>query len=227
MKDILLVEDNIELSQLIQTFLKKSGFSLFSCTSGEDAFAYLLQHDVKLILLDIMLPEMDGFALCQKIRQSQNIPILMMSARSTKDDQLLGFSLGADDYLEKPVDPDILVAKIKALLARFYDTNTTKNKQIISGGITMDVDARIAYLNDQQLTLNGKEFDLLYLFVMNPNKTLHKDYVFNQIWGSDSESEMQTLTVHIKMLRAKIEDDPKQPQRITTLWGIGYRYEEV
>lgn len=225
MVDILFVEDNLELASLIQAFLVKSGFSLSIVHDGEAAIAWMKQHQAKLVLLDIMLPGMDGFAVCEKIRVQQNLPILMMSARSSKDDQLMGFELGADDYLTKSVDPEILTAKIKALLHRFYQ-EPLKNI-LISGAISIDQKAHIVYLNEVTLSLSIKEYELLLIFVKNPGKTLHKEYLFNQIWGIDSESESQTLTVHIKMLRTKIEKDAKNPQRILTLWGIGYRYEEI
>lgn len=226
MIDILLIEDNIELANLIQTFLKKKGFSLSHVVSGEEGFIWLQEHHPRLILLDIMLPQMDGFAFCKQLRKQQEIPILIMSAKSSKSDKLLGFELGADDYMEKPVDPDILCAKIKALLSRF-ETNNKEALYLKSKDIEIDVSAHKAYLKKQPLELNVKEFELLLLFVRNAGKTLNKDFLFNQIWGCDSVSENQTLTVHIKMLRSKIEDHPREPKRIKTVWGIGYRYEEI
>lgn len=226
MQDILLVEDHVELAKLIKTFLCKEGFSLYHVTSGEEAIEWLTKHVAKIVLLDIMLPHMDGFAVCKKIRQKGDQPIIIMSAKSEKTDQLLGFELGADDYMEKPVDPDILCAKVKALLMR--SQSMQQDDMILqSGAITMDLHAHKVYLYERLLDLNIKEFALLLLFVKNAGKTLHKDYLFKEIWGCDSESENQTLTVHIKMLRSIIEDNPKKPQRIQTVWGVGYRYEEI
>lgn len=224
--NVLLVEDNLELAKLIQAFLQKEGFSLTFVDSGEKALAHIKENTVDILLLDIMLPGIDGFAVCQYIRHSSNIPILILSARAGKEDKLLGFELGADDYMEKPIDTDILCAKIKVLLSRSQQ-HSLKDKMIISGNIKIDQEARIAYLKDAQLELNTKEYELLLLFVQNPGKVLHKEYLFNKIWGLDSESEYQTLTVHIKMLRTKIEEDARSFQRIHTVWGIGYRYEEV
>ena len=170
------------------------------------------------MLLDIMLPGMDGFAVCRAVRERWNLPILIMSARSARGDKLSGYELGADDYMEKPVDPDILTAKVRALLQRAYGV-TVENSLLLSGDITLDQNARKAYLGGELLELNVKEYKLLQLFVQNPGKTLRKEYIFNEIWGMDSFSENQTLTVHVKMLRTKIEENPKEPKRIQTVWG--------
>lgn len=226
MKDILLVEDNKELAKLIQAFLNKEGFSCYHKTNGEQALNWLKDNSPHVILLDIMLPGMDGFAFCQAVRHISQIPIFIMSARSTKSDQLMGFELGADDYIEKPVDPDILVAKIKALSLRLKNQQNNLNT-LVSGDIKINKDARKVYLKDKLLELNVKEYELLLLLVENAGKTLHKDYLFNQIWGCNSMSENQTLTVHIKMLRSQIEEDSRCPKRIKTVWGVGYRYEEI
>lgn len=225
MRDILLVEDHRELSQLIQTFLQKEGFTCYCAFSAEEALEWLKSHFPQVILLDIMLPGMDGFAFCQTVRHHSQVPILMMSARSTKTDQLTGFELGADDYIEKPVDPDILCAKIRALFLRYQKQ---QNHHIcVSGDIKIDQNAHKVYLKNERLFLNTKEYELLLLFIHNSGKTLRKDYLFNKIWGMNSTSENQTLTVHIKMLRNHIEEDPRHPKRIQTVWGVGYRYEEI
>lgn len=226
MRDILLVEDNIDLAQLIIDFLRKEGMTVYHAPSGEAAVTFLEKDTVKVVLLDIMLPGMDGFAVCRDIRRRGNLPVLILSAKSEKSDKLTGYELGADDYMQKPVDPEILTAKVKALMSRSYGAKTSSD-MLISGGITIDIDARKVYLNSELLEMNVKEFELLLLLAQNPGKTLHKDYLFNQIWGMDSFSENQTLTVHIKMLRTKIEENPRQPRRIQTVWGVGYRYEEI
>ena len=225
MSKVLLIEDNQELAELIQAFLNKEGFSCFHCLSGEAAKEYLFLQTPQVIILDIMLPGIDGFAFCQYIRTTSQVPILMMSAKSSKTDKLLGFELGADDYMEKPVDTDIMCAKIRALIARHHPES--EEPILISGGIKVDKQAHKVYLYNQLIDLNVKEYELLLLFIENKGKTLHKDFLFNQIWGVNSMSENQTLTVHIKMLRLKIEKDSRQPQRIQTVWGIGYRYEEI
>lgn len=226
MTDILLVEDNEELSLLIQAFLNKEGFSCHHVTMAEKALQWLEDHQPKVILLDIMLPGMDGFAFCKDVRKTSRIPIFVISARSTKTDQLMGFELGADDYIEKPVDPDILCAKLRALFLR-NQNHKIDTRTLISGDIKIDQNAHKVYLKNKLLYLNVKEYELLLLLIQNEGKTLHKDYLFHKIWGEDSMSENQTLTVHIKMLRNHIEEDPRHPKRIQTVWGIGYRYEKV
>jgi DNA-binding response OmpR family regulator len=226
MIDLLLVEDNLELADLICTFLKKDGFSIINVDSGEKALEFLEKGVAKIVLLDIMLPGIDGFAVCSGIRANHNIPIIIMSAKVDKEDKINGFTLGADDYIEKPVDVDILSAKVSALMKRNYEL---KAKRIIinSGAISINKEASEVYLNGKLLNMTSKEFELLLLLVENYGKTLRKDYIFNKIWGADSFSEDQTLTVHIKMLRDKVEDNPKKPKRIVTLWGVGYKYEEI
>lgn len=226
MTDILLVEDNLELAELTKAFLEKEGFSVCHKDNGENAVAFLQQEAIKIILLDIMLPGLDGFAVCKAVREKGSVPILILSARSEKNDKLTGYQLGADDYMEKPIDIEILIAKVKALIQRTYRLQK-EQELLVSGGIAIDKEARRAYLYDTVLELNVKEYQLLLLLAENPGKTLSKEFLFNEIWGFDSFSENQTLTVHIKMLRSKIETNPKSPERIQTVWGVGYRYEEV
>ncbi|MCB7521160.1 response regulator transcription factor [[Clostridium] hylemonae] len=225
MYDILLVEDNEELAGLLRDFLVDRGYSVLRAARGDDAVRYAERGEVRLVLLDIMLPGMDGFAVCRQIRKSQNVPVLIMSAKSGKQNKLTGYELGADDYMEKPVDPEILSAKVNALLKR--SGRAQEEMLLVSGEITLNRKARTVNLRGKSLELNVKEYELLLLFVRNPGKTLRKEYIFGNVWGTDSFSESQTLTVHIKMLRAKIEENPREPKRILTVWGVGYRYEEI
>ncbi|MGL4107547.1 response regulator transcription factor [Clostridium sp. LP20] len=226
MVDLLLVEDNLELADLICTFLKKDGFSIINVETGEKALEFLERDVAKVVLLDIMLPGIDGFTVCSNIRKNHNIPIIIMSAKVNKEDKLNGFTLGADDYIEKPVDIDILSAKVSALIKRNYELKAER-KIINSGAISINKGANEVYIHGSLLNMTSKEFELLLLLVESPGKTLSKDYLFNKVWGADSFSENQTLTVHIKMLRDKIEEDSKNPKRIITLWGVGYKYEEI
>jgi DNA-binding response OmpR family regulator len=207
-------------------FFKKDGFSIINVESGEKALEFLEKDVAKIMLLDIMLPGIDGFTVCSSIRKNHNIPIIIMSAKVDKEDKINGFTLGADDYIEKPVDIDILSAKVSALMKRNYELKA-KRTIINSGAISINKEANEVYLDGKLLSMTSKEFELLLLLVENPSKTLRKDYIFNKIWGAESFSEDQTLTVHIKMLRDKIEENPKKPKRIVTLWGVGYKYEEI
>ncbi len=220
MIDILVVEDNMEMAGLLCDFLKADGYSVDHCENGENALKHFEQCGARLLILDIMLPGLDGFGVCRKIRESYNTPIIIVSARTEKDDKLSGLVLGADDYIEKPYDIDILLAKIKGIFQRRYNCDV-----ITDGFIRIDKNKRKAYKENNLIELNQKEFDLLCLLMENSGKTLSKEYVFNKIWGFDSFSEPQTLTVHIKWLRQKIENNPKKPEHILTVWGVGYRYE--
>ena len=220
MTDILVVEDNIEMATLLCDFLEAEGYSVTHCADGGSALSAFGSEGARLVILDIMLPGLDGFAVCRKIREASNTPIIIVSAKTEKDDKLNGLILGADDYIEKPYDIDILLAKIKGIFTRRY------NSDVLSDGfLKIDRNERRAYREDAELELTQKEFDLLLLLAENPGKTLGKDFLFNKIWGFDSFSEPQTLTVHIKRLRQKLEADPKKPSRIVTVWGVGYRYE--
>lgn len=218
--DILVVEDNMELGGLLCDFLRSEGYAVTHCTDGESAVAAFVKDGAKLVILDIMLPGMDGFAVCTKIRETSHAPILMVSAKVEKDDKLSGLLLGADDYIEKPYDIDILLAKVKGIFTRRYHSDVFSD-----GFLKIDKSKRLIYKGTVPLELTQKEYELLTLLAENADKTLSKDFLFNRIWGCDSFSEAQTLTVHIKWLRQKIEDNPKSPRHIVTVWGVGYRYE--
>lgn len=219
MVDILIVEDNKEIAGLLCDFLKAENYIVSIAHSGERAVELYQKYGAKLILLDVMLPGIDGFAVCSKIRKESNTPILIVSAKSEKDDKLKGLNLGADDYIEKPFDMDIMLAKIKGIFKRTYGQD-----EIFDNDLIINKENKVVYKNDVLLEMTSKEFDLLLLLVENKGKVLKKEYIFKQIWGSDSFSEIQTLTVHIKWLREKIEKNPKEPVRIQTVWGVGYKF---
>lgn len=219
MTDILIVEDNKELAELLCDFLRAENYTVSLCENGEKALSLYEKYGARLVVLDIMLPGIDGFAVCRKIREESNTPILIVSAKTDKDDKLNGLILGADDYIEKPYDIDILMAKIAGIFKRRYAL-----EEITEGDLRLNLAEKIVYKNDVQIDMTQKEFELLTLFIENKGKTLKKEYIFNQIWGSDSFSEQQTLTVHIKWLRQKIEENPKEPAHIQTVWGVGYKF---
>ena len=222
MKDILIVEDNRTLSGLLKDFLEKENYTVDVASSGEEALSLFQLHGARLIVLDIMLPGMDGFFVCKKIREQTDVPILVVSARVDKEDKLKGLMLGADDYIEKPYDIDIMLAKISGIFKRKYSRD-----EITLGDITINKASRTVCKNGVPIEMTSKELELLTLFLENPGKTLTKEYLFGEIWGGYSESEQQTLTVHIRWLRQKIEDDPTKPKRIHTVWGVGYKYESI
>lgn len=218
--DILIVEDNIELATLLNDFLRAENYSVKIASNGEDALEIFEREGAKLVLLDIMLPGMDGFAVCKEIRKQYDTTIFVLSAKTGKDDKLNGLVLGADDYIEKPYDIDILLARINGIFKRRYAVDVLE-----LADFKIDRIKRLVYKNGRQLELRAKEFDLLLLLVENQGKVLTKEMIFARIWGLDSDSELQTLTVHIKWLREKIEEDAKHPKHIITVWGVGYRFE--
>ena len=220
MLDILIVEDNKEIGNLLCDFLRKENYTVSVVENGEKALELYEKYGAKVIVLDIMLPGMDGFSVCSKIRETSNTHILIASAKVEKNDKLKGLNLGADDYVEKPYDVDILIAKIKGILKRKYG-----QEEIVEGNIRLNTVKQSIYVNEHKKEATEKEFELLKLLIENKNVTMKKEYLFNNVWGSDSDSEIQTLTVHIKWLREKIEEDPKKPKHIITEWGVGYRFE--
>lgn len=220
MMDILIVEDNEEIGVLLQDFLEAEGYDVYFATSGEEALEVYAEEGAKLVVLDIMLPGIDGFGVCSRIRENSNTPIIIVSAKNAKEDKLNGLMLGADDYIEKPYDIDILIAKIAGIFKRRYSSD-----EIVDGNIRLDKIGRRLYVDGMECTTTSKELDLLIYLLENKGKVLPKEELFNKIWGFDSESEPQTVTVHMKWLREKIEKDPKKPERIQTVWGVGYRFE--
>ena len=219
MLDILIVEDNQEIAQLLCDFLRAEDFTVSVADSGEKALSLYERYGARLLVLDVLLPGMDGFAVCSKIREQSNTPILIVSAKTEKNDKLTGLLLGADDYIEKPYDVDILLAKIRGIFHRRYAQD-----EIVDGNLRLNKASHSLTIDGKTIDLTGKEFDLLRLLMENKGKAMSKEYLFSQVWGSDSFSELQTLTVHIKWLRKKIEDDPKNPKKILTVWGVGYQY---
>lgn len=220
MLDIIIVEDNKEIGTLLCDFLRKENYVVSIADTGEKALALYEKYGAKLIVLDIMLPGMDGFAVCSKIRETSNTHILIASAKVEKNDKLKGLNLGADDYIEKPYDIDILIAKIKGIFKRKYG-----QEEIVEDNLRLNTVQQSLFVDGQKKDITEKEFELLKLLIENKNVTMKKEYLFNTVWGSDSDSELQTLTVHIKWLREKIEEEPKKPKHIITEWGVGYRFE--
>ncbi|MBR4224210.1 MAG: response regulator transcription factor [Oscillospiraceae bacterium] len=219
MIDILIVEDNRELSDLLCDFLRAEGYTVSTAENGEKALSLFERYGARLVVLDINLPDMTGFTVCSKLRENADTPILIVSCRTDRQDKLNGYDLGADDYIEKPYDIDILIAKIKGIFKRRYKQDT-----LSADGVTLDLAARTATIDGKSIDLSAKEFDLLALLMENRGKALKKEYLFNTVWGSDSGSEVQTLHVHINKLRAKLGDDSKNAKKIVTVWGIGYKY---
>ena len=227
MKKILIVEDEISIAELERDYLEIDGFYVDIIRDGSDGLRLALNEDYDLVILDLMLPVVDGFEICRQLRTATNIPILMVSARKEDIDKIRGLGLGADDYITKPFSPGELVARVKAHLARYerlLGNSHQKNDLINIRGLSIDKAARRVFINNVEVNLTNKEFELLVFLASNPNRVYSKDDLFERIWGMDSMGDLATITVHIGRLRDKIEPVPSNPQYIETIWGVGYRF---
>ncbi|MBQ5418361.1 MAG: response regulator transcription factor, partial [Oscillospiraceae bacterium] len=220
MTDILIIDDNEELAGLISDFLIREGYSVRRAASAEEGLTLLENEMFRLLLLDLMLPGKSGYDALGEIRRSRNIPVIMMSAKTDDESKILGMDIGADDFVDKPFSIPVLTSKIKAVMRRTYDT---AEKDILSVcGITADVGARRVYKNGAEIPVKGKEFDLLVYLMEHKGQTLEREKIFNAVWGADCFSELSSLSVYISWLKAKIEDDPKNPTLINTVYKVGY-----
>ncbi|MCI9427710.1 MAG: response regulator transcription factor [Eubacterium sp.] len=227
MSKVLIVEDEVAIADLEKDYLELSGFEVEIETSGEIGLSRALSEEFDMFLLDLMLPGVDGFEICKKIREVKNTPILMVSAKKDDIDKIRGLGLGADDYITKPFSPSELVARVKAHLARYerlIGSNQPENDLIEIRGIKIDKTARRVWVNDEEKQFTTKEFDLLTFLAENPNRVFTKEELFREIWDMESIGDIATVTVHIKKIREKIEINTAKPQYIETIWGVGYRF---
>ena len=228
MSRILIIEDEEAIADLEKDYLELSDFEVYICNAGDKGLLATQNQEYDLVILDLMLPGMDGFEVCRRIRETKNIPILMVSAKKDDIDKIRGLGLGADDYMTKPFSPSELVARVKAHLARYerlVGTNQKPQNDIVEiRGIRIDKTARRVYVNGEEKTFTTKEFDLLTFLAENPNHVFTKDELFREIWDMDSIGDIATVTVHIKKIREKIEADTAKPNYIETIWGVGYRF---
>jgi len=232
MKRILIVEDDISIATLQKDYLELEGFCVEIVDNGHVALNFLERETVDLVILDIMLPGIDGFSVLRTIREDLAIPVLLVSAREEELYKIKGLDLGADDYITKPFSPAELVARVKAHLAR-YDrmkerfaggVEVNKNSRIQVRGLVVDKDARQVFVNGKEVTLAQKEFDLLLFLLQNANRVFSKEELFERVWGMDALGDASTVTVHIARIREKLEDNPSKPQYIGTVWGAGYKF---
>lgn len=227
-RKILIVEDEKNIAELERDYLEANGYEADIALDGRTAMKLLESNIYAIVLLDIMLPGINGFELCKKIREKSDIPILFISAKKDDIDKIRGLRLGADDYIVKPFSPSELVARVHAHINR-YERLTSKGQQkehnlTEIGNLRIDSSARRVFISNREVTLTNKEFDLLMFLSSNPNIVFSKNDLFNKIWGLDSIGETSTVTVHINRIREKIEDDSACPQYIETVWGVGYRF---
>ena len=227
MSKILIVEDEQSIAELERDYLEINGFEVQIENDGLKGLDKAINEDFDLYILDLMLPNVDGFEILRQIREKKNTPILMVSAKKDDIDKVRGLGLGADDYITKPFSPSELVARVKAHLARYerlINSNVVENDVIEIRGIKIDKTARRVYVNGEEKILTTKEFDLLTFLASNPNHVYTKEELFREIWDMDSIGDIATVTVHIKKIREKIEIDTSKPQYIETIWGVGYRF---
>ena len=227
MSRILIVEDEVAIADLEKDYLELSGFEVEIENDGRSGLNRALNEEFDLFILDLMLPEVDGFEICRQIREKKNTPILMVSAKKDDLDKIRGLGLGADDYVTKPFSPSELVARVKAHLARYerlIGSNVPENDIVEIRGIRIDKTARRVWVNGEEKQFTTKEFDLLTFLAEHPNHVFTKEELFREIWDMESIGDIATVTVHIKKIREKIELNTTKPQYIETIWGVGYRF---
>ena len=228
MKKILIIEDDRKIAELERDYLEINDFLVMLAADGDTGLSFAVSDSFDLIVLDLMLPGVDGFTMCRRIREKKETPIIMVSAKRDDVDKIRGLGLGADDYMVKPFSPAELVARVKAHIARFERlTSQEKREQhyiIEINGLQIDKDARRVYLGGTEIALANKEFDLLLFMAENPNIVFNKETLFERVWGLDAVGDTTTVTVHVNRLREKIETDNREPRYIETVWGAGYRF---
>ncbi|MBQ8971207.1 MAG: response regulator transcription factor [Lachnospiraceae bacterium] len=228
MSKILIIEDENAIAELEKDYLELSDFEVEIETDGEEGLKKALNNDYDLFILDLMLPNVDGFEICKQIRENKNTPVIMVSAKKDDIDKIRGLGLGADDYITKPFSPSELVARVKAHLSRYErliaSNPVSKNDIIEIRGLKIDKTARRVYVDGEEKVLTTKEFDLLTFLAQNPNHVYTKEELFREIWDMNSIGDIATVTVHIKKIREKVEFDTSNPQYIETIWGVGYRF---
>ena len=227
MSRVLIIEDEVSIADLERDYLELSGFEVRTAASGREGLEAALESETDLVILDLMLPEMNGFEICRKIRETRDIPIIMVSAKKDDIDKIRGLGLGADDYMTTPFSPSELVARVKAHLARYErltSHGSAQNEMVEVRGIRIDRTARRVWVDGEEKAFTTKEFDLLTFLASNPDHVFTKEELFREIWDMDSIGDIATVTVHIKKIREKIEKNTAKPQYIETIWGVGYRF---
>ena len=228
----LVVDDEQEIADLVEIYLVSDGYKVFKASNAQDGLDILDKEDIHLCLLDIMMPGMNGLEMCKKIRETNNIPIIMLSAKSTDLDKILGLGTGADDYVVKPFNPLELTARVKSQLRRYTQLNPNSNvhetvkNEISIRGLTINKDNHKVTVYDEEVKLTPIEFDILYLLASNPGKVFSTDEIFEKVWNEKVYEANNTVMVHIRRLRGKMKEDERQDKIITTVWGVGYKIEK-
>ena len=227
---ILIVEDDLDIRELTSLYLQKKGFDVFTAENGIEAVDMEKEESPDLFLLDVLLPGMEGFDVCKKLRKNTDAPIIFMSCKRSSSDKVRGLNAGGDDYITKPFDLAELEARINANLRRNglpLHSEPKKRRLLTSGGVTVDLNSFDVYVNETQVSLYAKELQLLLLFLKNPNQVFSSEQLYNQIWGVDQFGDLKTVSVHIRNLRKKIEKEPANPVYIKTVRGFGYKFKDT
>lgn len=224
-KRILIVDDEDTIREVLRRYLEREGFMIAEAAHGQAALAELAAAEPALILLDLMLPGIDGLALARRVRQESDVPIIMLTARGELQDRVEGLESGADDYVIKPFSPSEVVARVRAVLRRVEAIDGPPSQPITRGDLHLDPGARTLTVDGRLVPLTAREFDLLSIFMRHPRRVFTRDQLIEQVWGFDTDLEPATVTVHIRRLREKIEPNPSQPSVLITVWGVGYRFE--
>jgi len=229
-KKILIIEDDSSIADLQRDYLEVADFEVIVCVNGLDGLQALQENEVDLLILDIMLPGMDGLEILRSMKEDKDIPVLLVSAKKEEIDKIKGLSLGADDYITKPFSPGELVARVKAHLENYerlkhrFREGIKKRNTLIIRGLTIEKDSHRVFVLGQEVNLAQKEFSLLLYLAQNPNRVFGREELFERVWGLDAMGDSATVTVHIGRVREKIESDPSNPQYVETVWGAGYRF---
>ena len=230
--NILVIDDEKEIAELVEIYLVSDGYKVFKASSAQEGFDILDKENIQLILLDIMMPGMDGLEMCRIIRETRNIPIIMLSAKSTDLDKIMGLGVGADDYVTKPFNPLELTARVKSQLRRYTKLNPNSAAQenakneISIRGLVINKDNHKVTVYDEEIKLTPIEFDILYLLASNPGRVFSTDEIFERVWNEKVYEANNTVMVHIRRLRGKMKEDERQNKIITTVWGVGYKIEK-
>lgn len=226
MTDIVVVEDESSISEVVSLYLRRAGYGVTCFANGLEALNSFNNQLPDLVILDVMLPGMDGFALTRNLRDQSDVPIIMLTSRREESDRIAGLELGADDYVVKPFSPQELVSRVRAVLRRIQSrAEATQNGPLSFGDLSIDPASREVLLTGKTIVLTSKEFDLLYYLVLHPRQVFTRNQILDSVWGSSDYIDPSTVTVHIRRLREKIEKDPTTPDRLLTVWGVGYKFE--
>ncbi len=230
--NILVVDDENEIADLVEIYLVSDGYTVHKASNAEEGLRIIEEEEIHLVLLDIMMPGMDGIQMCKKIRETSNVPIIMLSAKGADLDKIMGLGVGADDYVTKPFNPLELTARVKSQLRRYTQLNPNnqgaaqENSEIHIRGLTINKDNHKVTIDGEEIKLTPIEFDILYLLSSNPGKVFSTDEIFEKVWNEKVYEANNTVMVHIRRLRGKMKEDQRQDKIISTVWGVGYKIEK-